>query len=302
MENSKICNYADDNTIWVKSKDIDPIVTNLNEELEILNNWFKENSMLLNEDKCKLMIVESKQNKRSDKAMITINNNPIVEVNEAKLLGITFDSHLTFDKHIKSICKSAGKKLSALSRLAPYLGSNKRILLMKTFVLSHFNYCPLVWMYCNRKSNNLINSIHERALRIAYNDQSSSFTELLQQDKSTTIHQLNIQKLLMEIYKTINGMNPTFMKEIFCTRESSHNLRTSHFELIRPNTNKYGTDTITFKGSSIWNSLPKDAKNCISVPSFQQTIDNNQEIRNLCNCRLCTEFIPNIGYVNVTHT
>ena len=173
---------------------------------------------------------------------------------------------------------------------------------MKTFVLSHLNYCPLVWMYCNRKSNNLINSIHERALRIAYNDQSSSFTELLQQDKSTTIHQLNIQKLLMEIYKTINGMNPTFMKEIFCTRESSHNLRTSHFELIRPNTNKYGTDTITFKGSSIWNSLPKDAKNCISVPSFQQTIDNNHEIRNLCNCRLCTEFIPNIGYVNVTHT
>ncbi len=60
MKDGKLCNYADDNTIWVKSKDIYPIVKNLNEEIEILNNWFKENSMVLNEDKCKLMIVESK--------------------------------------------------------------------------------------------------------------------------------------------------------------------------------------------------------------------------------------------------
>ena len=59
---------------------------------------------------------------------------------------------------------------------------------METFVLSHLNYFPLVWMYCDRKSNNLINTIHERALRIPHNDQSSSFIEPLQQDNSTKIH------------------------------------------------------------------------------------------------------------------
>ena len=117
-----------------------------------------------------------------------------------------------------------------------------------------FNYCPL-WMYCDRKCNNLINAIHERALPIAYNDQSSSFTELLQQDKSITLHLLNTKKLLIEIFKTLKDFNPDFMKEIFSTHESSRNLRTSHFEQNRLNTNKYCTNTLTFKGSLIWSSV-----------------------------------------------
>ena len=90
---------------------------------------------------------------------------------------------------------------------------------MKSFVISQFNYCPIIWMYCQRKSNNLINRIHERALRIAYNDYESNFGQLLEKDNSVTIHHRNIQTLATEIYKTLNYLNLIFMKEMF----SSHN-------------------------------------------------------------------------------
>ena len=68
------------------------------------------------------------------------------------------------------MCKQAGNKLNAFARIAKFLDGSKRKLLMNSFVLSQFNYCPIIWMYCQRRSNNLINKIHERALRIAYND------------------------------------------------------------------------------------------------------------------------------------
>ena len=82
---------------------------------------------------------------------------------------------------------------------------------MKAFVTSQFNYCPLVWMCHSRTLNNKINYLHERALRIAYNDKVSTFQELLNQDKSVTIHIKNIQILATEIYKVKNGMAPAIL-------------------------------------------------------------------------------------------
>ena len=68
-----------------------------------------------------------------------------------------------------------------------YLGEHKRKLLMNAFITSQFNYCSIIWVFCQRKSNNLINRIHERALRIAYNDYTSNFESLLRKDDSVTI-------------------------------------------------------------------------------------------------------------------
>ena len=121
---------------------------------------------------------------RIEKAKIKLSNKYIEEISKGKLLGISFDNKLTMSDHIKKICKQSSNKLYALARIAPYLDVQKRKILMKTFITSQFNYCPIVWMYCQRKSNHLINRIHERALQIAYNDYSSDFNLLLDKDNS----------------------------------------------------------------------------------------------------------------------
>ena len=64
----------------------------------------------------------------------------------------------------------------------------KRKLLMNSFFVSQFNCCPLIWMCHGRTINNKINSLHERCLRIIYNDCRSSFEYLLDRDKGVTIH------------------------------------------------------------------------------------------------------------------
>ena len=73
--------------------------------------------------------------------------------------------------------------------------------LMKAFIESQFNYCPLIWMLHSRALNNKINHIHERALRTVYFDYNSSFYELLDKDETFTSHQKNVQNLAIEIYK-----------------------------------------------------------------------------------------------------
>ena len=84
--------------------------------------------------------------------------------------------------------------------------SKKRII-MKSFIESKFGYCPLIWMFPSRGLNNKINRFHKRALRITYNDKSSSYGELLTKDRSVTIHHRNIRALAIEIYKVMQGIS-----------------------------------------------------------------------------------------------
>ena len=160
INKSEICNYADDNTIWTKGQKINTIIPILESEITTLNKWFKDNCMLLNEEKCKYMIIEPQRTK-SGESEIRIGDHSVKNTDKEKLLGVVLDNHLKFDHHIKKICNEAGKKISALARIAPYLDIDKRKLLMKTFIITYFNYCPIVWMFCSRKMNNLINNVHK---------------------------------------------------------------------------------------------------------------------------------------------
>ena len=81
-------------------------------------------------------------------------------------------------------------------------------------IKSQFNYCPLVWMFYSRQSNILINKIHERSLTISYKDQKTSYHNLLETHNELTIHQRNLQVLMTEIYKIVNGVAPPIMNSL----------------------------------------------------------------------------------------
>ena len=86
---------------------------------------------------------------------------------------------------------------------------------MKAFIESQLNYCPLIWMFHSRTINNKINRIHERALRLFYSDDISSFNELLKKDQSFSIHHRNIQSLPIKLYKFFHALSSCIMKNVF---------------------------------------------------------------------------------------
>ena len=100
-------------------------------------------------------------------------------------------------------------------------GTDKTAYPNECFFDSQFNYCPLIWMFHSRNLNNKINRLHQRCLRVVYNDKTSSFEQLLENDNSVSIHHRNIQTLAIEMYKVTNGLSPEIMNEIFQIREES---------------------------------------------------------------------------------
>ena len=104
----------------------------------------------------------------------------------------------------------------------------------------------------NKKINNQINKLYEHALRLVYNEKSSSFREILEKDKSVTIHERNIQVLLTEIFKVKSRVAPEIMIEIFKFKDHSDDLRKNTCTERRIiESCKYGSETVSNLGKTL---------------------------------------------------
>ena len=186
IEGNYFTNYADDTTPYVIGNNAEEVVSELKAITQKLFTWFAQNEMKANLNKCHLLL------STTDAFNFEISETVIGHSNSKKLLGVTFDNKLKFEKHIITICQIANRKLNAFARLTPYMELGKRRMLMNAFFNSQFNYCPVIWMCHSRALNNKINRLHERCLRIIYNDKTSTFKKLLEKDNSASIHYRNI--------------------------------------------------------------------------------------------------------------
>ena len=130
-----------------------------------------------------------------------------------KHLGITIDEKLTFTRHIANVCSLANNRLRALTRIRRFLSTEQTNYLSEAYIMSAFKCCPLIWMFCNKTTNNQINKIHKRSLRLAYEMEDANFEDLLLKDNSWNVHENNIHTLLIEIYKSINNLSTPIMKD-----------------------------------------------------------------------------------------
>ena len=124
-------------------------------------------------------------------------------------------------------------------------------------IRSQFSYCPLIWMFSSRNSNSLISKVHERSLRIISGDNHSSFKSLRSKCKEITIPQRDLQVLMTETYKIINGISPPIMEKKFILRENTRSVRNFQ-EISNGNrkTVKHGIETISNRTPFLWANLP----------------------------------------------
>ena len=85
-------------------------------------------------------------------------------------------------------------------------------------------------MYHSRAKNNKINRLHERCLRIIYEDKASTFEQLLEKDSSVSIHTRNLRFLVVEMFKVVQDIAPTIINDLFPLKErGNYNLRRKLF-------------------------------------------------------------------------
>ena len=108
---AKLDNYADNNTPYTISNNIDTLRQKLGSETSILNQWFKDNHFKMNPDKCHLMVT-----KHNEDVSLNVQGKIIKGSESVKLLGINIDNQLDFDDHVGNICiiTWSGKSISIL--------------------------------------------------------------------------------------------------------------------------------------------------------------------------------------------
>ena len=256
IEQCTLGNYANDNNLYlISGEDKELIKSMLSSDFMIVEDWFFKNYMILNPEKCYFMYIGKNI---SDLELLNLNDLNLKNCKEVEILGITLDRNLNFKRQIKKICRKAGQKLSALQRISSHIKIDKKALLYQSIIKSQFAYCPLVWMFCFRQSNNLINKVHERALKLIHQDNCNCQT-LLEKQHDFLIHQRNLQVLMTEIYKIVNGIAPPIMNSLFTFRLNQHNLRNFQ-ELLteKRNTVNYGLETVTYRAPVFWSKLPSE--------------------------------------------
>ena len=85
------------------------------------------------------------------------------------------------------MCEDASRILNAIKRQGNFIIATKmRTMVANTYVLSQFNYCPLVWHFCGPGATHKIERIQERVLRFVHNDYTSDYTSILNKSNTTT--------------------------------------------------------------------------------------------------------------------
>ena len=108
-ELTDVCNFADDTTFHVCDSGLEDLLNSLELDPNLAIEWFDCNYMKLNKDKCHLII----SGHQSEAICAKIGQTKIWESKNQKLLGVIIDRQLNFDEYLISLCKKAGKKLSA---------------------------------------------------------------------------------------------------------------------------------------------------------------------------------------------
>ena len=134
---------------------------------------------------------------------------------------------MNFDKHISNLCKKAARQINVLHRIrriGKYL--NCRKVIYQAFVLSAFNFCPVIWHFCSEANTKKLEKLNYRALRHVYKDYESDYEEILAKDKSIPLQLNRMRQITLEVYRILSKQCPSYLYDMIKPiKETGHILR-----------------------------------------------------------------------------
>ena len=282
-DNIEIYNYADDNTVICSGYEYEDIKAELMLNVDKIIDWFRDNHMKVNPDKFQCIVFGNVVNPGT----FIINGNIVRPEETVKLLGVHIDNKLDFGHHVSHICQKAGKQVKVLSRLSRVLNESNKLLLYSSFISCYFNYCCVLWHFCNNSDTLKIEKLQEKALRYSMLDFKSPYQQLLHNCGKSTLFLQRLQKLMEVIYRILNGLYPSYLNDIITVEELQH-LRCRSRLFIPPfSTVRYGKKSLSYLSPVLWNSLGNDIKECDVLTAFKKRIKLWKGPT--CNCGFCAQ-------------
>ncbi len=273
---SRINLYVDDTALYYSMHDIVHLMNTLTVEMNHVGEWLRANRSTLNISKTKLVIFGSPAKLRNLPALnLSLYGNEIE--NCMKYLGVLLDCSLSFEQHIEYLTDKASKKLGAIRKVRDVLDRSTTLILYKSLVLPHFDYCDTVYMTSPLRNLNKLQMLQNSACRtILLANRYTSVNDMHFIINLSTLHMRRNYHLAAECHRNIYFEDcaslghfyvPVLRQNIVQTR--SENTKLMQVPRVR---SVAGSKAISVRGPTFWNSITPQLRIIDKLDTFKHEI------------------------------
>ena len=271
--------YADDTQLYItfNFENLNPSLIKLQSCISDIRTWMITNKLKINDTKTEFLIIASphlcKKLKYPD---LLIGDCKIKPCESARNLGVMFDKHLTMDKQIQSICRSAHFHLRNISSIRNLLTDTAVSQLVHALVTSRLDYCNSLLTGITDSQLNRLQRFQNNAARVVCRiPKFDHITPTLKALHWLPVKSRIIFKILLLTYRILNGLAPDYLSELLTRYEPKRSLRSSGQGLLTvptANLKSYGDRAFSIRAPKEWNHLPVDIRNATSLDIFKKQL------------------------------
>ena len=269
--------YADDTTAYDIQSNMQTLQQNLQNALLLLNKWCRENGMVINTDKTKVMLITSRQkrsNLQDNNLELNFNDVDLKLSSNEKVLGVQIEENLLWNSHFQYISKKIASSLWLLSQIKSFLSVDDKLLFYNAYIRPHIEYCSVIWGNSTNFNIKKMTKLRRRACKLILGSEYRHLDEACSHLKILSFNESVFLNKAKMMYKIANNIAPSYLINLFQMRNSSDDTISSlrsvtnrNFLIAKPKPNLF-KNSLSYSGAIIWNSIPLEIKNSNSLNMF----------------------------------
>jgi len=183
---------------------------------------------------------------------------------------------LTMENHVKNICRTCHFHLNNISKIRPYLDNVSTETIIHAFVTTNLDYCNAILYGLPKSVLHRMQVVQNRAARlVTFTKKYEHVTPSLKSLHWLPVEYRIMYKIILLVFKSINGFSPNYLSSMLNFRTSSYSLRSSFNKILQVPKSKlktYGDRRFSVAGPKLWNSLPASIKNSGAIETFKKNL------------------------------
>ena len=270
--------FADDAMIYAPGDSVYEVQLKLQSCLINISKWYRENRLKIDSDKSKVMLVGSKAQLKSlnvDEFILNYEGMPLELVENAKYLGMSINSDISWDFHVQRLCQNMYYHLSLLRRLRRIFPKELLLQVYKSYIQPRLDYGITLYGCSTQKNIDLVQRVQNHAARLITGSFDYINCRGIDLVKSLNLYNIRDRRdyfLTILMFKAIHGIAPTYLSDriVMNFDVNGYDTRGSDMDLYLPTIRKeVYRNSFMYMGGNLWNDLPEFIQNSTNIESFK---------------------------------